>query len=211
MNALDIPSIIALREAFKSVENDESARCVLIFGKGRGFCSGLDRKLLSEIKNQPSLALSRINEIQDVFLAVYACKVPVVMCLHGPCIGAGLDLASLADIRIGSTCTVLSAREVLLGMAPDLGSIPALGLQAWATAALLTGSDIPASSASGFFSAPLFPDAVGALEESRKISSRIAKSDPRVVRMIKSNLPRLPKKILFETLRKLGEGNVALL
>lgn len=41
--------------------------------------------------------------MQKNFLAVYDCKVPVLVGIHGKCIGGGVDLISMCDIRYCTT------------------------------------------------------------------------------------------------------------
>jgi len=150
-------------------------------------------------------------EIQSVFLEIAECPIPVIVALHGACIGAGLDLACLCDMRYGSNCCVVSSKEILLGVAPDLGSIPALGTQAWALAALFTGSDIPGHDIPWFFSAPLLETAQRALCAARSAARVVANANPRAIRLIKSVVHSNRNHKLASTLSTLARGNFALL
>lgn len=44
-----------------------------------------------------------IKDLQSTFLEVFNCRVPVLVGIHNKCIGGGVDLASMCDIRY---CTV---------------------------------------------------------------------------------------------------------
>lgn len=37
--------------------------------------------------------------MQKQFLTIRECRVPVIMCIHGLCIGGGFDLTCMGDIR----------------------------------------------------------------------------------------------------------------
>lgn len=40
-----------------------------------------------------------IREMQQRFLLVAHCRVPVLVGIHGKCVGGGIDLTSMCDIR----------------------------------------------------------------------------------------------------------------
>ncbi len=117
----------------------DGCRCVLLIGSGKGFCGGIDisdRRFFSGVEfnagddnsssdvARRSLAFrSQIMEMQSAFTAVEECPVPVVAAIHGACIGAGVDLACCADIRVCSPDAKFSVREVRLGLAADVGTL----------------------------------------------------------------------------------------
>lgn len=120
----------------------DGCRCVLLIGSGKGFCGGIDisdKRFFSGIENnigdenssidvaRKSLAFrSQILEMQSAFTAVEECPVPVVAAIHGACIGAGVDLACCADVRVCSPDAKFSVREVRLGLAADVGTLQRL-------------------------------------------------------------------------------------
>ena len=90
---------------FKLVQADSSIRVVVLWGgpESRAFTSGLD---LFEISGFPGTRpdsdparealgfLSMVKGLQDAFTAIETCNKPVIVGVHGACIGAGayLDL-----------------------------------------------------------------------------------------------------------------------
>ncbi len=130
-------------EAFHEVGSmGDGCRCVLLKGSGKGFCGGIDVTdqtffagiSPSEFNDnddnssrdaaRKSLAFrSQILQMQDAFTALEECPVPVVVAIHGACIGAGVDLACCADIRLCSKNAVFGVREVRLGLAADVGTL----------------------------------------------------------------------------------------
>lgn len=61
--------------------------------------------------------------MQRVFLNVYDCRVPVLVGIHGKCIGGGVDLVSMCDIRYCTADAQLSIKQIDIGMAADLGTL----------------------------------------------------------------------------------------
>lgn len=50
-------------------------------------------------------------------------RVPVIVAVHGFCIGAGVDLITACDIRICAKDTKFSIKEVDVGLAADIGTL----------------------------------------------------------------------------------------
>ena len=65
----------------------------------------------------------QILEMQKCFTAVEECPVLVIAAIQGSSIGAGVDLASVCDIRICSNTARFSVREVQIGLAADVGTL----------------------------------------------------------------------------------------
>jgi len=61
--------------------------------------------------------------MQNALSAIESCPLPVIVAIHGPCIGAGIDLACAADIRICASSSRFSVREVRIGLAADVGTL----------------------------------------------------------------------------------------
>ena len=112
-------------------------RCILVTGSGLGFCAGIDvsdEKFQSVFSNNLNSnvdvareylsAQGMIRDMQDAFSALEdKCPVPVIVAIHGSCIGAGVDLACAADVRLCDSSATFSIREVKLGLAADVGTL----------------------------------------------------------------------------------------
>jgi Delta3,5-Delta2,4-dienoyl-CoA isomerase len=143
----------------RGVPGDVDSRSVLLTGNGRGFCSGIDILDLSITGSHQSddpartgiAMMSKIQQMQACFTQLETCPIPVVVAMHGICIGAGIDLACCADIRICASDTVFSVREVQLGLAADVGTLQRLpkitGNASWVSQACLTGRNFKATEA----------------------------------------------------------------
>ncbi|MEM6652782.1 MAG: enoyl-CoA hydratase/isomerase family protein, partial [Pseudomonadota bacterium] len=103
LNAMTKAMWIEFAEAWETLNGDSSVRCVLLFGAGRGFCPGNDiGEFETERSNaEKARALSAImNRGRQAMLS---CPHPVVARIQGPCVGGGLEIAAMADIRIASS------------------------------------------------------------------------------------------------------------
>jgi len=148
VNAYNIQMRDDFSEALSAVEQDPEVRALLITGEGRGFCAGAD---LTEFGSAPSQVIARrVRWDRDVWGQLVNLGKPVVAAVHGYCIGSGLEIALLCDLRIAATGTVFALPEVQLGMIPAAGgtqTLPrAVGLSQ-ALDLLLTGRRIQAEEA----------------------------------------------------------------
>lgn len=58
---------------------------------------------------------SLVRTVQDSFSALERCPKPVIAAIHAHCIGAGISMASCADIRYASSDAIFSIRVGKLG------------------------------------------------------------------------------------------------
>ena len=116
LNAYNIQMRDDLSQALAAVADDPDVRTLLITGEGRGFCAGAD---LTEFGTAPSqIVARRVRWQRDVWGQVLNLHKPVVAAIHGYCIGSGLEIALLCDLRIAADDAVFSMPEVHLGMIP---------------------------------------------------------------------------------------------
>ena len=124
LNAYNMQMRDDLFEIIQSIKDDDDIKAVLISGQGRAFCSGAD---LTEFGTAPSQVIAReVRWKRDVWGQLHSLNKPVISALHGYCIGSGLELALLSDIRISSPETKFSMPEVQLGMIPAAGGTQTL-------------------------------------------------------------------------------------
>ncbi len=142
-NAFNLSVIKKLGEVFLAAESNAAIKCVLIkSASAEVFTAGLDLGLLQAIATSPN-KLERIQELQAEFLKIYNFSKPVLVAVSGFCVGAGVDLICLCDLRYACETARFSAKEIAFGIAPDLGTIPRMAMLApegWTLEKLLTGS-----------------------------------------------------------------------
>ena len=140
LNAYNIQMRDDLSQALAAVAEDPGVGALLITGQGRAFCAGAD---LTEFGTAPSQVVARRVRLErDVWGQLLALKQPVVCAVHGFCIGSGLEIALLCDLRLAARGTVFAMPEVQLGMIPAAGGTQTLSRSAGGSQALelvLTG------------------------------------------------------------------------
>lgn len=133
-----------LRAAVQRAEDDPGVHAVVVTGAGRAFCAGADLSALGVATEDGLLAL------YDGFMAVAQCTLPTIAAVNGAAVGAGLNLALAADVRIAGPAALFDARFQKLGLHPGGGATwmlnRAVGPQV-ARAALLFGLRFDAEAA----------------------------------------------------------------
>jgi len=147
-NALTDEMSALLRAAVERAEADPEVHAVVITGAGKAFCAGADLSALGSAGSGE--AESGLRRIYDGFMAVGNCRLPTIAAVNGAAVGAGLNLALAADVRIAGPGALFDARFQKLGLHPGGGATwmlqRAVGPQV-ARAALLFGMRFDAESA----------------------------------------------------------------
>ena len=195
LNALTKPMWRRLGEVFDALSGDDSVRCVVLRGAGtKSFAPGND---ISEFENERSnveLARAYGRIMHHTIDAISNCRHPVVAMIHGICVGGGLEIAGLADIRICGESSRFGVPIKNLGLVMAYGEIRALiGLAGHAAAMeiLLEGRIFDAAEArdKGLVTR-VVPDAK-VEEEALAAAQRIAEGAPLVARWHKKFARRL--------------------
>ena len=135
-------------EILAAVAADAEVGALLITGQGRAFCAGAD---LTEFGTAPSQSIARQARWQrDVWGQLAGLRPPIVTAVHGYCIGSGLELVLLSDLRLAAADAVFAMPETQLGMIPAAGgsqTLPRNSNSAAALDLLLTGRRIAAAEA----------------------------------------------------------------
>ncbi len=151
LNAYSVAMRDDFAEALWAVAEDDEIGALLITGQGRAFCAGAD---LSEFGSAPSQVIARnVRWQRDVWGQLIDLPKPIVVAVHGYCIGSGIEIALLADLRIAASDTIFAMPEVQLGMIPAAGGSQTLPANAGPSVALdllLTGRRFDAETARRF-------------------------------------------------------------
>lgn len=119
LNALNSEMLYELQDAFKQAE-DDSIRCVVLTGKGKGFCSGQDLKDFEKEKKSFREALE--TKYNPLIEQIHNLQKPVICGINGVSAGAGLSLALSCDYRIAVESAQLIEIFINVGLVPDSGS-----------------------------------------------------------------------------------------
>ncbi|XP_028320934.1 delta(3,5)-Delta(2,4)-dienoyl-CoA isomerase, mitochondrial isoform X1 [Gouania willdenowi] len=177
-------------QCFNEISDDSDCRVVLVSGAGKIFTAGIDLMDMASDVLQPdgddtariSWNLRRtITKYQETFSVIERCPKPVLVAVHGACVGGGVDLITACDIRLCTQDAWFQVKEVDVGLAADVGTLQRLpkviGSRSLVNELALTARKMYADEAksSGLVSR-VFPDKdalmAGALEMAEEISAR---------------------------------------
>jgi len=190
MNALGRAPRAALLAALHEADSDRAIRCIVLTGRGRAFCSGDDLKEQAEANKAGSRA--HFGEFGRVLDRIETHRLPVVAAVNGHCLGGGLELASVCDIRIASTAASFVCSGVNVGLMASAYRLPRLIGVARAKHMLLTGLPHNAQIARefGLVTAVHEPDQL--MPEAIKLAERIASRAPLSVEAVKRSAGLAP-------------------
>jgi enoyl-CoA hydratase len=224
-NAMGPEVFRELPVVFGELDRDPEVRAVLVRGSGDHFSFGLDLKsMMAQIGRfvmGPQMAARRsdlldlIRELQGSTDAVERCRKPVIAAIAGWCIGGGLDLAAVCDVRICSADARFSLREVKLAIVADLGSLqrlPQIIGEGNTRELAFTGKDIDAARAlSMHLVNAVLPDRETLLDAARAMAREIAGNPPLTVQGIKQVMSFSASRRTDDGLRFVAAWNAAFL
>jgi enoyl-CoA hydratase/carnithine racemase len=127
LNALDQPMWRALGEIFTELDRDESLRCVVLRGAGdKAFAAGADIAEFAAERANVDQARAYDRIVQVALEAVGHCRHPVVAMIRGVCVGGGLELAAVCDLRICGESSRFGIPVKNLGLVVAYGELAGL-------------------------------------------------------------------------------------
>lgn len=160
-----------LMDALARAEADPAARCLVISGAGKAFCSGQDLNDLPPDVDFGALLRERYNQLA---LKLQALPKPVLAAVNGVAAGAGMSLALACDLRVAAAGARFVAAFANIGLVPDTGMtylLPRLIGYARALELCMLGGTLDATTAHSYgmvnvvATAEEFPGAVRQLAE----------------------------------------------
>ncbi|MFE9055308.1 2-cyclohexenylcarbonyl CoA isomerase [Streptomyces mutabilis] len=128
MNALNIETKVALRDAVRSAAADEAVRAVLLTAAGdRAFCVGQDLKehiglLAADRETGSGETMSTVREhYNPIVRALADARKPVVAAVNGVAAGAGFGFALAADYRIVADTAAFNTSFAGVALTADSG------------------------------------------------------------------------------------------
>lgn len=113
----------ALRAALDAAAGDESVRCVVFTGAGRGFCAGQDLAEAAGAQDGSNLELGNVLEkhYRPLIRTMNQFPTPLVAAVNGVAAGAGVSFALACDVVIAARSASFLQAFAKIGLIPDAG------------------------------------------------------------------------------------------
>jgi len=200
LNAISLAMLDSLSAALRDADRDETVRVIVITGAGRGFCAGLDLKVMFGAASGGAPLGLRFDLPNSPPMVLRTTDKPVICSLNGPAAGYGFDLALGCDMRVASDKARMGAVFTRRGILPESGGTWMLPrLLGWAKAAELVfrGRILDAEEALALGLVNIVVPHDRLAEETRAWAEEIAGNAPLAVQAAK-RLMRLAMEDTFE-------------
>src|SRR5215472_17711256 len=150
-NAMSLEMWEGLGQALTELRDDEDVRVVILVGAGnKAFVSGADISQFDKTRHNAAASeeYSRRSAAQRALLAAY--PKPTIACIRGFCLGGGMQVAMLTDIRIAAADSQFGIPAARLGIAygyDGLRNLVSLVGPSWARLIMFTGMKIDSAEA----------------------------------------------------------------
>jgi enoyl-CoA hydratase/carnithine racemase len=207
MNSFTLEMASELVHAFNRASDDDEVSAIVVTGKGRAFCAGMDLTREGNVFGlneslTPTLADMEKGEIIPgvsdtggaVNLSIYDCKKPVIAAINGAAVGIGATMLAAMDIRLASEKAKIGFVFEKIGITPEACSswfLPRVVGVSQALEWIYTGEIFDAHTAkeAGFVRSIHAPEDL--LEAAYKIARSIAKKSQVSITLARQMMLRL--------------------
>jgi enoyl-CoA hydratase len=192
MNALDVPTLSALRDELRAFANDIETRVVVLTGAGeKAFAAGADIRYMSGLDVEAAQAWGALGHECGRLLETI--PQPTIAAVNGFALGGGCELALACDIRYASSAARLGQPEINLGIIPGWGGTQRLARVCGAGVAkelILTGRLVGADEALRIGLVNAVYEPVELLEKTLETARLMASKSPVALAAAKTALNR---------------------
>jgi enoyl-CoA hydratase len=224
MNALNQTAWDEITEVFEYLDENVDVRVVVLEGgESKNFCAGIDLSLLMSVSQNHTKCEGRKREmlrknvlkLQAPINAIENCSKPILVAIHGGCIGGGIDLVCGCDMRYCTDDAYFTIKEIDMGMVADLGTLqrlPKLISEGMVREMAYTGRNVGGQEAEriGIVNRS-FSDKYTMMAEVMKIAETIAQKSPLSIRGTKHILLHTRDHSVADGLNYMATWNAAML
>ena len=216
----DLPAIV------REIDRQAQARVIVVSSTGKYFTAGMDLAVFTQAdgitngaSRDPHLRAERfrhdLTRLQNAFTCLDQARIPVIVCVQGGCIGAGVDMISACDIRFATKDAFFCIAEINIGMTADVGTFPRLCRllpEGWGRQISYTGERLPAPRARelGLVN-EVFDTQEAMLDHAMGIAREIASKSPLAVTGSKAMINYARDHTIADGLDYIGVWNAAML
>jgi len=125
LNAITLEMWRQLGAVMRTLDRDRELRCIVIRGSGtRAFSPGADIGEFNRTRSSTKKAVAYGKVMHPTLAAIRECRHPTVAMIHGLCVGGGLEIATMCDLRIAGQSARLGLpinRIAVVAAYPELG------------------------------------------------------------------------------------------
>ena len=187
LNALSYELACEIDEELSKIEADDDARVVILTGAGpRAFSAGGDIMQMVKSTLEEMAARSDIRREANWHLATFS--KPIIGAINGLAYGAGAQLTTMLDIRIGCEHAEIQFLAAKYGRANSTWSLPLVVGMPKAKELLYTGRPIKADEAERIGLLNQVVPCARLRDATLEMAKQISENDPRMVQGIKQLL-----------------------
>ena len=118
-NAFNDVMIAELTEFFTTVNARDDVMVVILRGRDRSFCAGVDLNWMKDVAKQSyDENFHESKKLSQCFYAIYTCQKPTIALVHGVSLGGANGLLSACDMAYCDDKATFSLSEVKIGIIP---------------------------------------------------------------------------------------------
>jgi enoyl-CoA hydratase len=187
LNALSYELAVELDEELGKIENDDDIHVVILTGAGpRAFSAGGD--IMQMVKSTPEEMAARTDVRREANWHLASFRKPIIGAINGIAYGAGAQLTTMLDIRIGCEHAEIQFLAAKYGRANSTWSLPLVVGMPKAKELLYTGRPVKAEEAERIGLLNQLVPCAQLREAALETAKQIAANDPRMVQGIKQLL-----------------------
>ena len=133
LNTLDLVFWRELDDVLQALHQGNQARVLVISSTGKHFSAGMSLDVFGtsvSMDDQSPEGRAAIADLlaglQSTFTRLENLRIPVIVTLHGGCIGGAVDMVTAACLRYASADTFFCIQEINIGMVADVGTLQRL-------------------------------------------------------------------------------------
>ncbi|GAB7547617.1 enoyl-CoA hydratase-related protein [Cupriavidus sp. CuC1] len=127
LNALDLGMWQGLTQAFQTLSANDDLRCIVLRGAGdKAFAAGADIEEFTRMRSSSAQAQDYAQVTHAAMEAIAGSRHPTVAMIQGACVGGGLEIASVCDMRICGESSRFGVPVNRLGLVMSYGELGGL-------------------------------------------------------------------------------------